>query len=107
MIQIAYIKMGKIYRKVLEKEKNNQDYSDLEEDYDDILSYTENHSECDFRQVMYEVRKNQDYKTINGEFGLQEWVSWLWCKSVKYLFVFLLFAIPIIVLLVALETVCQ
>lgn len=99
MIQAAYIKMGKIYRKVVEKEKNNQDNSDLEEEYNDILSYTENHTECDFLQVMYEGRKDKIYLSINGRWDCSKHLRWLWCKFAKYLFVFLLFVTPIIVLL--------
>lgn len=101
MIQTAYIKIGKIYRKVLEKENSNQDFSNLEEEYDDILGYTENHSSCDYMQVMYEVRNNKKYQDVNGNFGYADWISWLWCKIAKYLFVFLLIITPIIVFLVA------
>lgn len=42
-----------------EKENNNEDYSDLRNQYNMIISLTENHSDNDYLQVMYEVRNQK------------------------------------------------
>ncbi|MFA7090995.1 MAG: SLATT domain-containing protein [Arcobacteraceae bacterium] len=102
MIQSAYIKMDKIYREMQEKERKEEDIADLKEQYNTILELTENHSTCDFLQVMYEVRKDKRYIAVNGKWDYSKCLQWLWCKTAKYLFVFSLFIVPIIVLFVIL-----
>jgi len=98
-LQNSYIKIDKISRQISKKENLNEDISQLEKEYDDILECSENHSYCDYLKVMFAVRNNKDYIKENQPFTYLSWVSFLYCKVKKVLFVLILFGIPIITLL--------
>ncbi len=102
-LQTSYIKLRKIYRNVLEKEKNNESIDELFKEYDSILECTENHSQCDYLKVMYEVRNNEKYKEQNGNFTFINYCSYYWCKFKNKLFILILFILPIFVLFIAFE----
>ena len=97
-LQSAYIKINKLYRITEAKEKIGADTSEEERHFDDILECTENHSYCDYIQVMFEVKDNDTYKAVNPPFGYAAWAGYLLCKTKKYFFVSILFLIPIVIL---------
>ena len=99
--QNSYIKIDKISREVNRKEKDGQDISQLEKEYDDILECSENHSSCDYLQVMFDVRNEKGYN--NKPFTCISWLSFLWCKGKKVLYILILFIMPIITLLAILN----
>lgn len=97
ILQTSYVLMAKLYEDILEKEKKNEDYSDLKNQYNTIISLTENHSDNDYLQVMYEVKDQKEYEAINGK--------WTWKKDIKrwmyritrFVKLLFLFIIPIII----------
>lgn len=98
ILQTSYIKMDKIYREMKRKEENKEDTTDLENQYNTIVELTENHSNCDFLQVMYEVRKDEKYLEVNGKWDYSKSLNRLWCKAKYLLQISFLFSIPIIIL---------
>ncbi|WP_455757640.1 SLATT domain-containing protein [Sulfurimonas sp.] len=98
-LQNTYIKIDKISREISKKEKANEDLSELERQYDEILECSENHSSCDYIQVLFEIKDDENYKKENQPFTFISWVSFIWCKAKKVLYMLILFAIPIITLL--------
>ncbi len=97
-LQSSYIKIYKIYRETLKKEENDEDTSEQEKRYHDILECTENHNTCDYMQVMYEVRNNEEYKKVNPPFTFLSWTSFLFCKIKKIFYIVVFFSIPFAIL---------
>lgn len=99
-LQNAYIKIDKISREISKKENaGDNNTSELEKEYDNVLECSENHSSCDYIQVMFEVRNDENYKKENQPFTILSWMSFLWCKVKKIIYVSILFIIPLITLL--------
>lgn len=98
ILQTSYVKMDKIYREMKKKEENKEDTTDLENQYNTIVELTENHSNCDFLQVMYEVRKDKKFLAVNGRWDSSKCLSRLWCKAKRFLQISFLFSIPMIIL---------
>lgn len=97
-LQSSYIKINKLCRITAIKENSGADTSDEERHYDDILECTENHSYCDYINVMFEVKDNEAYKKINPPFTRASWAGYLLCKIKKPFFVLVFFLIPIVIL---------
>jgi ABC-type multidrug transport system fused ATPase/permease subunit len=94
--QSAYIKLHKLYRQALNNEKNNIDNSEIEKEYDNILELTENHSECDYLQVRYSVRNDENYKEVNQKFECSDYFAYFMCFSKTPLMVTVLLSAPIL-----------
>ena len=89
--QVTYIKMKKILRKF----DTLKDTKALEEDYYELLDNSENHTECDYLKVLYNVRTETQYKENNGKFGFTKHISYYWCMFKNFGLIILLFIAPI------------
>lgn len=93
-LQSSYNKMNRIYREVLKKENLGEDISSLEKEYDDLIELTENHSNCDYLQVLYDVKEQKEYD--NEPFTISKSISLCICKMKRFFVVFVLLIIPIL-----------
>jgi len=103
-LQNTYIKIEKLLRK-LSNEKDESKISKIETEYDEILECSENHNSCDYLQILFEVRNDKKNADVNPPFTKTSWVSFLWCKIKKIIFIFTLFMLPIITLFCMVEVV--
>ena len=100
--QTSYVLMSKLYEEIKEKEKNDEKYDDLKNQYDMIISLTENHSYGDYLQVMYEVKDNKDYEQVNGKWTLGKCLTRFIYKFMHFFKIAFLFIIPIIIVIISL-----
>jgi hypothetical protein len=64
-----------------------------------IISLTENHSDNDYLQVMYEVRNQKKYEEVNGKWTCEKGTK-RWMYKIKHFITLLfLFILPIIILM--------
>jgi hypothetical protein len=103
ILQTSYVLMAKLYDDILEKENNNEDYSDLKNQYNMIISLTENHSDNDYLQVMYEVKNQKKYEEVNGKWTFERSVKRWMYKIQKFVILFFLVIVPIIILIVSIS----
>lgn len=103
ILQTSYILMSKLYDDILEKEIKKEDYSDLKNQYNMIISLTENHSDDDYLQVMYEVRNQKKYEEVNGRWTWEKDIK-RWMYKIKHFITLLfLFILPIIILIISIS----
>lgn len=95
-LQTSYIKMNRIYRELKKKETDGEDYSKLLEEFDSILELTENHSECDYYKVLFQVRNETNY--YNEPFDFLKYMSLIKCIVMKFILILTLVLTPIIFL---------
>ena len=103
ILQTSYVLMAKLYDDILEKENNKEDYSDLKNQYNMIISLTENHSDDDYLQVMYEVRNQKKYDEVNGKWTFGKGVKRWMYKIKNFVTLFFLIILPIIILIVSIS----
>lgn len=101
ILQTSYVLMAKLYDDILEKENKNEDYSDLKNQYNMIISLTENHSDNDYLQVMYEVRNQKKYEEVNGKWTYEKGTKRLMYKIKHFITLLFLFILPIIILVIS------
>jgi hypothetical protein len=97
-LQTAYIKLNKIYREVEKKEATEEDFTEHLVEYDNVLECSENHAECDYLKVMFEVRNDPIYKDINPKFTYDKYVQYSFCKVKDYFLLALFISGPFIIL---------
>lgn len=102
VLQTSYVLMSKLYEKIKEKENKKDKYDELRNQYDMIVSLTENHSSSDYLEVMYEVKNNKDYEQVNGKWTFSKSVKiWIY-KLTRFLKILFLFILPIIIVIMSL-----
>lgn len=102
VLQTSYVLMSKLYEKIKEKENKKDKYDELRNQYDMIVSLTENHSSSDYLEVMYEVKNNKDYEQVNGKWTFSKSVKiWIY-KFTRFLKISFLFILPIIIVIMSL-----
>lgn len=102
LLKTSYIEMDKIYRDILEKERNNDDFHDLKDKYNVIVSLTENHSYYDYLQVLFELKDKQEYEKINGKWTFYKGFTRLKYKFLRAITIIFLFILPVIIGVVSL-----
>ena len=88
----AYVQI----QRILSRTGRYKDTKNLEEEYYHILDYSENHNNCDFLQVLYEVRNKEDNDKLNGKFTYNKYLKFVICKIVFYFSIIILLLLPII-----------
>ena len=99
ILKTSYVKMAKLYRDVLKKEKDNANYEDLENQYNTIVELTENHSPYDYMELLNSIKNNQDYETVNPKWTWTSALQLLAYRIKRFLIIISFFIIPIIIYL--------
>ncbi|WP_164758861.1 SLATT domain-containing protein [Aliarcobacter butzleri] len=102
VLQTSYVLMSKLYEEIKEKENKKDNYDELRNQYDMIVSLTENHSSSDYLEVMYEVKNNKDYEQVNGKWTFSKSLKiWIY-KLTRFFKISFLFILPIIIVIMIL-----
>jgi len=99
-LKTCYIKLDKIYRRALHEEKDagegwSSELEDIEDSYDDLLLFSENHSIYDYLNLRHRIGKEDETHKLNKT----EYIKLLSYKIFRILILSVLFSIPIILLL--------
>lgn len=94
-----YTELQKIEFKLKDKAKTKQDYTELNDEYCDLLKKGENHITFDYYKAVY--YSNQDYKDVHltRKIKLGYLLGVLW----RIVFIALVFSLPVCVLIVLLQ----
>ena len=94
ILKTSYVKMSKLYWDILKKEENNENYDDLENQYNTIIDLTEEHTTYDYMQVLFAERNNKQYKDINPKWTLLHYCELFWYKIKRFMLIVLFFIVP-------------
>jgi hypothetical protein len=100
ILKTSYIKMSKLYRDISNKEKNNENYEDLENQYNTIVELTENHSTYDYLKLLNSLKNDEGYKNLNPVWTWSKAFQLLGYRIIKILMMIFLFIIPIVIYII-------
>ena len=90
-IKKSYITM----QEILNKLNRLSNTTSVEKEYFEILDSTENHSDCDYLKVLYEVKGQKDNEKLNGKFTWSMQFKYYFCWIKNWLLIIVLFLLPI------------
>ncbi len=98
ILKTSYVKMAKLYSSVKNREnKNNHNYTDLENQYNTIIEITENHSTYDYMELLNSIKNNDNYEKTNPKWTKLCSLKLLCLRTQRFTIFLFLFLIPIII----------